>query len=435
MIPFQPGSAREELVHHAWSMQCYPSRGLQTASGKKIRIHYPGVSNIHAGPDFLFARIQIGAILWVGNVELHERASDWYRHRHHLDPAYNNVILHVVHSNNAAARNTLGRSIETLVWSPGENWMNRFDRLLADSHWLPCHSWISKVPAEQLKEWLVILYQQRVALQSSRANIYALAGRKGEREQNFLISMARGFGLPANSLPMELLARKIPCRLIREVAHDEIGLESLLFGISGLLKGSNDNNSYPCDLFRRFGKFTSIRRIPAIPKHLWKFFRMRPASFPTLRIAQFARLIHLRQPLWESIAACNTIMELEQKLRIKAGPYWDTHYQFGIDSPPSEKYTGKQFIRSILINVIIPFQYSTGLTAGSKRALQIMNELESESNHIIKRWRQFGVEPANALESQALIQLHREYCSQKRCIECRLGRRYLRDTANDQTEG
>ncbi len=398
---------------------------MKTLSGKNLQVIDPGVPNWHSGPDYLCALIRMEGLVWAGNVEIHVKASDWYHHGHHLDPAYDNVILHIAGRADAPVRNSRGRLVETAVLSVSETMIVRYRELLEEESWLPCFRSIRKVPGEILKQWFRVLFEERNASKLSYLRQIGPVSEEWQLDRLFFILMARGFGLPVNGLPMELMARRIPYLLLQDSIHDLYSLESLFFGLSGLLPVPVASDPYAKMLSDRFSHISAKWSVASLYKHIWKYMRIRPASFPPLRIAQLAALLHFRYPVRETVLSCRSHTELIQLLRIRASPYWDRHYLFGKSSPALEKYTGLDFRRGLLINVIVPFLEATEHRGNKELTEEILSEMKAESNHIIKNWRRFGIKPDNALEGQALIQLHQFYCCQRRCIECRLGRRYL----------
>jgi hypothetical protein len=416
--------ASEQFIQFVWKHRLHRAGSLTTTCGLKLEILHPGEQNQHAGPDFFNARIRMDRLTWAGNVEIHHRSSDWYRHRHHLDAAYNNVILHVVEHYDTDVTNSLGRRIPTLISRCHAKLLKRYDSLKRSESWLPCAYYIRSFPESGMKLWLRSLYKERMAHKSRYMDKILLDSARNPDEALYQ-AMARGYGTPMNSLPFEMLAKKIPLPVLMDFRDNVKDLEAILFGHSGLLSPARDLGPYPSSLWQRYSELRPDLTGPAVPAHLWRFFRLRPPSFPTLRISEFASFIHHRFPFSESILNITSINEVEQTFRLKASEYWTTHYLFGICSPPLPKYPGEQFIATLLINVLVPFLLAlerghgpnpAGLSAGD-----IIAELRSEHNQILKNWGIFGVRACNAMESQALLHLYQFYCKQKRCLECHIG--------------
>ncbi len=416
--------ASESFIQFVWKHRLYRAGTLVTTCGKKLEIQHPGEHNQHAGPDFFNARISMDRLIWAGNVEIHCRASDWYRHRHHLDPAYNNVILHVVEDYDTDVTNSLGHRIPTMVPGYHLNLLARYDSLKRSESWLPCGAYIRSVSKSLLKCWLRSLYQERIACKSRSMEKILLDSAKNLEEALYQ-ALAPGYGTPMNSLPFELLAKKVPLQVLMDFRDNKEDLEAILFGHSGLLSPARDLGPYPSSLWYRYTEVKSRLTGHAVPGHLWRFFRLRPPSFPTLRISEFASFIHHRFPLSQNILSSVSLSQVEQIFRLKASEYWTTHYLFGKPSPPVPKYPGEQFTATLLINVLVPFLLAlekdrcsnpVGLTAGD-----IMAEMRPEYNQILKNWGIFGIRACNAIESQALLHLYQFYCKQKRCLECQIG--------------
>lgn len=419
---------KEEILQFAWKHGIFLQHNLNSTCGKRLHILRPGEQNIHAGPDFFNARIRIEGLLWAGNVEIHLNASDWKKHGHHEDPAYDNVILHVVHVFDDIATNSKGRPILTLKIDLSEKLSARYRALQENGEWLSCSSFIGNFPLMRLKYWLIQLQKERFQHKSDR--IYRLLlSKKWDREETLYMSLASGYGLPINSLPFEMVTSGISLQLLVDLRDNLPDLEAILFGQSGFLVPGRTSGPYEKDLQGRYLELQSSVRNEPVPIHLWKFLRLRPASFPTLRLSQFASLAQLRFPMAEALLSTDDMTEMEQLLVVRASEYWNTHYLFGKCSPETVKQTGRQFILTLIINSIIPYLQVMGRMDGDHRAISktvaILSCLDAEYNHIIKKWINFGIKPSNAFESQALIHLHNAYCKQKRCLDCQIGTGFL----------
>jgi len=410
----------EEILQFIWKRGLLGNKKSRTACGINLEILDPGSQNFNAGPDFFNARIYMNRLLWAGNVEVHLIASDWVKHNHHLDPAYDNVILHVVREFDVDVRNSKGRRIPAFVLNFQQQILAAYNSEWRVESWLPCSSYLKNVPTATLKPWFNQLLAERLHYKTGRiSRILSIPGMN--REETFYRAMASGFGLPINSLPFEMVASGIPLQPLMELRDNLPVLEAIFFGQSGFLQSAQNQSPYAINLANLYNE-----RVPFIPgkpvsKHLWKFLRLRPASFPTVRLSQFAALLHKRFPITDSIMATSSLVEIEQLLRVRASKFWDTHYVFGKCSPLTIKYMGHQSIISLIINVIVPFLRVMGKTEQKPevihRATSLLTELKAESNHIIKKWEVYGIKPCNAVESQALIQLHHNYCKQNRCIQ------------------
>lgn len=427
--------ASEGFIQFIWKYKLYSGKSLNTNCGEKLEILNPGEQNFHAGPDFFNAMIRFGRMVWAGNVEIHNRASDWYRHGHHLNPDYNNVILHVVGEYDTDVTNSLGRRIQTMVPEYNLTLLLRYDILKRSENWLPCGDYIGDIPIPKLKLWLSTLQAERAVQKKLRIERILCDPAKSLDEALYL-ALAPGYGIPLNSLPFELLVKGVPYKRLIEYRDNLHDLEAVLFAHSGLLQPARDLGPYPSSLWNRHLELKKVFIEKPLPGHLWKFLRLRPPSFPTLRISQFASLIHNRFPLAEPILASASMGEMEQIFRTGAGEYWTNHYLFGKSSPPIPKFPGEQFITTLIINVIIPFLSALEKQGGNSRsrldAAEILFHLKGESNQIIKNWSKFGIRLNNAGETQALLQLYNVYCKQKRCLDCQLGRYLLEASLHEK---
>ncbi len=415
----------EERLQFIWKNRILPGSSLKTTCGLGVKVIHPGEQNSHAGPDFFNARIKLGPLVWAGNVEMHPRSSHWYQHGHNLDHAYDNVILHVVHQLDDLTKNSMGRIIPTLVVDPSKVQITLLEDLSSYENWLPCHLSISNVSKKSLEQWLETLYIERLSVKVRHA-YHILTRFPHNRDKALFLLLASGFGLPINRLPFEIMASGIPLPLLIEIKENLPSLEALLFGHSGLLNKSSIEDPYKSLLLERYTRLKVAVSGNPVQPYLWKFLRIRPASFPTLRIAQFASFIHSHFPLDEGLMNFESLGKIEQIFQQSASEYWNTHYIFGKASPHSVKTMGKQAIQHLIINVIIPYlgaidivDHRRGILSSEKEKLMMMG---AESNQIIKNWSNFGIKPNNAFESQALIQLYKGYCVEQRCDQCFIGK-------------
>lgn len=414
----------EDFIQFSWKQRLFPKGTLRTVCGCPLEVFNPGELNFNAGPDFLNARIRLGNLEWAGNVEIHRLSSDWDRHGHQLDPSYNNVVLHVVEICDSITYNSMGQKIPSLILKIPEQIQAKF----TESNWFDnkplCHPFIKDLNKVRIQRWLTRLQTERLAEKTDRIN-RLLLHRNCNWESAFLTILAIGMGLPINSLPFELLISGIPFDVFHEQRDSLHGLEAVLFGQAGFLGSVKYPGSYQLGLSDSFKILRKSTMKSPLFCHLWKFLRMRPASFPTIRISQLAQLIHLRSPLMETFLMSGSLTEIEQLLRVPASEYWNTHYVFGKCAPEQMKFIGMDRIHSLIINSLVPFLFAYGKMLGKGASLDLgaalLSDLKAESNKIIKNWIKFGIRPGNAFESQALIQLHNVYCKQKRCFECQIG--------------
>jgi hypothetical protein len=416
--------ATEGFIQFIWKHKLYAGKSLSSSCGAKLEILNPGEQNPHAGPDFFNARIRFDHMIWAGNVEIHIRASDWYRHGHHFNPAYNNVILHVVGEYDTDVTNSLGRRIHTLVPEYNESLLKRYEMLKQGENWISCGDYIGDIPGHRLERWLGALHAERAV--QKRVRIEQIFGDAPlNLDEALYRALAPGYGIPLNTLPFELLAKGVPFNQLIEYRDSPEDLEAMLFGHSGLLQPARSLGPYPSSLWNRYLELKKGFAEKPLPGHLWKFLRLRPPSFPTLRISQFASLIHNQFPLAHRLLETDSLTEMEQIFRSGASEYWTSHYLFGKGSPPYPKYPGAQFVSTLIINAIYPFLFALkkkGIRSTEGiQAEEILLQIKAESNQVIKKWNTFGIRAKNASQSQALIHLYNFYCKQKRCQDCQIG--------------
>lgn len=413
----------EALFQFIWKHSLYNPTGLKSTSGEDIQVVFSGNINKDSGPDFSEARIRVGNTLLIGNVELHINASDFQKHGHLKDNAYSNLILHVVYNNDLS--NFLP-STPTLVLKEhlSDELIKKYDELLVANRPIPCgeqhlrvrditkESWQSRLLAER---WEQKLLDWNVMLENS-----------AEDWRNLLYwRLGANFGFKTNADAFLTLVRSIPLNVLARHRENLMQIEALLFGQAGMLN-EPFKDEYPTILQNEYYYLSKKYSLTPMPVHLWKFLRMRPANFPTIRIAQFAKLIHESVHLFSKLIASHSVKEVEAQFNISASDYWDNHFVFDEEvHEVSPKKLGKTSIQNIVINTIAPIQflYASKQDTGNlaELAIQLLDTVKAEENHIISYWEQVGWKPKNASQSQALLQLYKCYCSQKKCLQCAIG--------------
>lgn len=416
----------EDFLHFVWKYKLMDVLNLYTTDRELITIISPGIHNKHAGPDFFNARLKIGQTIWAGNVEIHKNASDWYKHQHFNDKAYDNVILHVVLVNDQPIVNSQGISISTLCLENllNESVIKKYQSLQSTVAELPCQSFLSSVSNLTILTWLERLLIERLEEKVLLIET-ELKNTVNNWEETFYRIIARGFGFNVNAEPFLLLERSIPLILLAKHKNNRFQLEALLFGQAGLLSGDL-NDEYLQQLKQEYDFLSIKHQLQPIDDHLWKFLRLRPSNFPTIRIAQFADLIFKSNHLLAKILNVTEIKELVVLFKVKASSYWDNHFLTDkVTNKQEEKYLGKESIYNILINVVIPFIFFHGKRHQEegqiRRALSLLESIPPEINVITKLFSNFGVKGENAAQSQALIQLKNNYCDRKYCLTCSIG--------------
>lgn len=421
---------RESFLHFLWRWRRFDAQQLATTGGQPLEILHPGEWNTHAGPDFFNARLRIGDTLWAGNVEMHLRASEWMAHGHHNDPAYDNVVLHVVLEEDQPVVRHSGERIPCLELEgripPAI--LASWERLEHERAWIPCQSFFKNIPDIVRLNWLDRLLVERLE-QKTAAVAEALAATDNHWEEAFYRLLARNFGLKVNAEPFEALARSLPLLILAKHKNDPKQVEALLFGQAGLLDGPF-RDEWPAALAQEYRFLRHKYNLFPLAAAQWKFLRLRPANFPTVRLAQFAALVHQSAHLFSKILEAQNLRELEHLFDVQAGAYWNTHFQFDTPSVKRPKHPGRDFVHLLIINTIAPFLFHYGKTRDlelfQKRALALLEALPPESNAIIDGWADLGVPARHAYQTQALIHLKTRFCDEKRCLECAIGNAILK---------
>ncbi len=420
---------KEDLLHYLWRTKRFDFNNLYTTQGEPVQILHTGNYNTNAGPDFTNARIRIGDTTWAGNVEMHLCASEWLRHGHQVDKAYDNVILHVVLEEDVPIMRLNGERIPCLELKKlvPHKLSTQYLQLLHSEQWIPCQTQFEKVSEMTRTLWLERLLVERLE-QKTAVIEQALLQNHQNWEETFYHLLARNFGVQVNMEPFELLAKSTPLLTLFKHKNSLLQLEALLFGQAGLL-AQDFEDAYPNQLKKEYAFLQQKYKLTPILGESWKFLRLRPASFPTIRIAQFAMLIFQSNHLFSKMLVAANVEEMENMLELKLSNYWLTHYTFDKESPKSQKKLGKNTIHLILINTVAPFLFLYGKWKSDEtykdRAFALLEELPSEQNNIIENWNILGVEPTSAYQSQALLQLKKQYCDQKKCLHCAIGNAIL----------
>lgn len=420
---------KEDLLHYVWRLKKIVLDDLKTTDGESITVHQFGHLNTHAGPDFLNARISIGNTKWAGNVEMHLKSSDWIKHRHSEDKAYNNVVLHVVYEEDVPILRETGEKIPCLELKrriPAKM-ESQYLRLLHNEKRIPCEGLLGGVGAFTWRLWL-----EKLAVERLEEKLIPIS-REMERTQNnreevFYRFLARNFGVKVNAEPFERLARSIPLITLSKHKGNLFQIEALLFGQAGMLH-QDFKDDYPKRLKREYHFLKAKYQLKPIHLSEWKNLRLRPANFPTIRIAQFASLVHHSQRLFSQILAIHNYDDIESLFNVEVSEYWKTHYVFEKESILRKKKVGAGTIRLITINTIIPFLFHYGKEKQeeqyTEKALLLLDSLKPEKNQIINMWNDLDVVSDNAIQSQALIQLKKHYCDTKRCLNCMIGNKIV----------
>jgi hypothetical protein len=422
---------QEDFLHFLWRFRRFDHSNLTTTEGEPLEILHPGDYNSHAGADFSNARLKIGTTEWAGNVEMHLRASDWLQHRHQDDPAYGTVILHVVLEEDRPVLRQTGERIPCLEMKKRvpASLAGLYKKLLHNEYWIPCRHQFFSVAEVTKNLWLDRMLVDRLE-QKTEAIRQALERNRNDWEETFYQVLARNFGMRVNAEPFEALARSLPQKILAKHRDNPLQIEALLFGQAGLLEGDFAGEDYPAKLKTEYVFLQKKYGLSPLSAVVWKFLRLHPGNFPTIRIAQFAGLVQRSVHLFSKVMEAETWADNERFFDVSLDGYWLTHYTFGKISPRKKKSLGQEAIRLIGINTIAPFLFVYGCMRGESlykdKALQLLEELPPERNAIIAGWEKLGMEPKSAYQTQALLQLKNEYCQRKRCLHCAIGGAILR---------
>ena len=404
---------------------------LQTTTGEPVEVIDAGLPNTNAGPDFFNAKLKIGGTLWVGNIEVHTLASDWMRHGHDKDAAYDNVILHVAETVDCEVFRANGVPVPQLQLPCPDPVRQRYDELSHAEIYPPCYSILSSLPKLTVHSWLSALQVERFE-QKARVIATRLERCNNHWEDVFFITLARNFGFGLNGDAFEAWASRLPFRAIDKHRDDLFQVEAFFFGQAGLLDEElPDADGYYLKLQKEF-RYLQHKFELSVPMTAtqWRFLRLRPGNFPHVRLAQLANLYYKERSLFSRIMEADTLEAVRKLLTVTTSPYWEEHFNFRKVSSSREKQVGKNAQNLIIINTVIPFLYAYGLHKADEllceRATGFLDSLKAEDNHIIRHWSGAGLPVSTAADSQALLQLQKEYCDKKDCLRCRFGFEYLR---------
>ena len=428
----------EQLLHYTWKHKLYPLKELTTNDGQRVEIVDPGLHNRNAGPDFFNAKIRIGSTMWVGNVEIHDKSSDWYQHGHDKDSRYDNVVLHVAAELDTEVMKSNGEYVPQLQLSVPDDVLQHYDELQKTDEYPPCYKVIPHLSALIIHSWMAALQTERLE-QKTEAIRKRAELCNGSWEDAYFVTLARNYGFGINGEVFEQWAYNIPLNAVAHHRDDLFQIEAIFMGQAGLLELDSIPEYYQKDALND-GYFAKLRNeyqylahkfsMKPIDFKLWRFLRLRPQNFPHIRISQLANLYYQQKAGLSQLIECETLDELKNVLKSQVTPYWETHYTFGSTSPKNEKQLSYGSINLLMINTAIPMLFAYGRHTSKEvlcdKAFDFLEQLKAENNHIIRMWQQVGLPVKTAGDSQALIQLKKEYCDKKDCLRCRFGYEYLR---------
>lgn len=420
----------EKIMQYVWQHRLWLQQDLATVDGRRVRVIDQGLLNNDAGPDFFNAKIIIGDQTWVGNVEIHVKASDWYAHHHDTDPAYNNVVLHVVGKDDARAYRPDGEEIAQMLLPCAADFGERYRRMVMDrSAVLPCLSRLCEIPQIYITDWISTLGFERIYAKVDRVmSVVERVG--GDWQAAAYVTLARALGFSINNDAFERLALATPLKVLLHNRSDATAVEGILFGQAGFLDTTSATDADYVSRLREQYTFLAAKyglQRPQSPG--WKMARMRPPTFPHRRLAALAAMIADDFKIAQRIFAVDSIDNARALFDITLKGYWASHCNFHGAFTTTAKAFGRLSVDILLINVVVPLLYAYGTRYGSAAqrdaAVDVLYQLQPESNSIVNLFVSAGISCPDAFTSQALIELRRSYCDARKCLYCRIGHRLL----------
>ncbi len=420
---------KEDILQYIWKFQYYNNHNLTCTNGDQILVIHPGSHNVNQGPDFTEAKIKINDTLWAGNVELHVNSSHWNLHNHSADDNYKNIILHIVWNHDEEIKDASGNNLPTLeLQSRVSNLLlEKYKQLSQNGQFIACEKLSHQLSDLSFINWKERLVAERLIIKSEK--IFEILKQTNEHwEETFWWLIAANFGLKVNSEKFKKIAQSLPLSLLAKHKHNLIQIEAMLFGQAGLLKNDFEEK-YPIMLQKEYHFYQKKYTLQPVDGELF-FLRMRPANFPTIRLAQLAMLIHHSEHLFSKIKETELVSEVKKMLTLEANDYWHYHYVFDEKTELKIKTLGKQMIDNIIINTIVPILFSYGLHHNEEnykeKAIKWLEEITPEKNAITKGFENLHYSNKNAFDSQAFVQLKNEYCNKKLCLQCAVGNSLIR---------
>ena len=430
--------AMEKLLYYIWNYRLFPLRPLQTTEGEVVEVLDSGILNRNAGPDFHHATIKIGDTLWVGSIEIHQKSSDWFQHGHHEDVHYNNVILHVVQTADKDVITEDGKCLPQLVLTIPEHLKENYKELCKTTDYPRCHKIIPQIDHFTIHSWLNALVYERLE-QKAHVILERVKSLQGDWEKAYFITLARNFGFGINGDAFEFWAKNIPLPAVAHHRDNLFQIEAIFMGQAGLLDINTIPQKYQQEAVND-GYFSKLKgeyeylahkfSFTPINASVWKFLRLRPQNFPHVRLAQLSQLYYYQSAGFSQILEQPDIDGLQEVLKTHATAYWQSHYTFGCPSARNDKTLTITSRQLIIINTIVPLLYAYGISIGDEqmkeRALNLLDSIRAENNYITRQWSELGIKVDRATDTQALIQLKKEYCDRKYCLHCRFGYEFMK---------
>ncbi|TDS65327.1 DUF2851 family protein [Myroides indicus] len=424
---------RESFVHYIWQKQVFTTHKLYTHHKESVEVISQGLFTGEDGPDFFNAKISIGGQVWVGNVEIHLKSSDWYLHGHEKDIRYDNVILHVVWENDVPVFRKDGSEIPALEVASyvSSDLVQKCHNLFLPKLWLNCERQIKDIPDIAWLQWKERLFFER--LESKIKPVEKLLSETTNNwEQVFFCFLAKGFGLNTNGEAFFEMAKKVPVNLLFKQASSLLQIEAILFGTVGILDPINDRDDQYVKSLKKEWEFLKYKYNLTAQKAIpLKYFQLRPSNFPTVRLAQLAAWYYGNHHNILEFLQTKNAYRLYKSFEVTTSEYWDMHYVLNRESTrKSRKKISSEFVQLIAINTIIPLQFAYQRSKNAKsdavdEIVELAMELNTEKNAIADLFKKLGLKVQSAFDSQAVIQLKKEYCDRNRCLKCTVGKTLL----------
>ena len=426
----------ESFLHYLWQFQYFDRKELKTTAGENLVVFKPGILNTDAGPDFAQAKIEIDGIGWAGSVEVHIHSSGWMNHGHHQDGAYESVVLHVVWEEDKPVYRADGSRIPTLELKKRADakLIEKYTRLVNTSVLIPCEKsfhTISDLVKHAMVDKALMKRLEAKADQVTRS----LQQNKGDWEETTFQLLASNFGFKVNKEPFLQLAKALPYRLIQKHRDQPLQIEALIFGQAGFLV-ARTKDEYVSALFTEYQFLSRKYSLDAtqLNPSQWKFLRLRPANFPSLRLAQFASLLQSRKSVFSALIEMESYKDLQRFFEINTSDYWQTHYRFGKKAKGAVPAFGEASADIVIINSVVPLLVAYGKAKDDwtmvDRAVDMLQNITSEKNRIVSLWKDIGYISKNAFDSQGLIELYQGYCQNRQCLNCTIGSAILKPAAS-----
>ena len=421
----------EYFLHFAWKNLLFDQAELTSCCGSKLKVLFPGDYNRNSGPDFLNARVEIDGTCWAGSIEIHYRSAMWFEHGHHRDHAYNNVILHVVMINDRQALTASGASPETLEMNISRSILERYRKYMEEYSLVACSSDLHLLDPFFIRHRLHSLAIGRLE-RKSKVSAGVLSATGNDWEETIYRIIAGHLGMKVNQAPFMQLATRTPVKILRKHADKPLQVEALLFGQAGFLGEGrcfeDADDEYFNLLLREYRVLKSKYRLKPMNEWEWRFHRMRPANFPTIRLSQLGNLIVKTPNIFSAVKSAPDISALCSIIEAESAIYWHNHYNFGRRREGVPACTGRALVNTIIINSVIPLLFLYGKSRSSNnycdKAVDFLDELPPEDNRVVREWKGAGFEPVSAFETQALLELS-NYCKNKECLNCHIGTKLI----------